>query len=296
MAKSGNGIRIIYGVLENDHPEDLIIQGRIHHEDIGKLLLDNYQREALPESSVASLEDALQNATRTPNIILGVRGEDVKKTGPHEFTIKNPTYIIDGQQRRAAADRWLKNGGDPTHVRLGATIHIDTNFSWEKRHFVALNTKQIKVSPNVLLRGEVDASVAMKAFYKLTTATPGFALNKKVSWKQHYRKDELIKAVALAKVMASLHNHKIGAFRTYVHELVPALDKQFAIVGADTEIENMTVFINLIDKVWGIKEVKYRHLATHLKNSFMITLARIFSDHKNFWTDDGRKLVITEAT
>jgi hypothetical protein len=281
--------------LDETPTKEIILRGVVTSESLSCLMVDDYQREAMPLSSQASILKALTSGQTLPDIELGMRGGRFKEKEEGVFTLQDPVYIIDGLQRVNTGLHILATKpGVP--VRIGATIHFNTTKEWEIERFRVLNTLRLKVSPNVLLRNKRDDSSAISLLYNLSNNDKSFALHERVSWSQRMSKGELISALGLAKVTGVLHSHKAATRRTAIEELVPALDKAVELVGTNNMRANVSVFFDVIDECWGIKRVQYREGAAYIKGAFLTVLARVFSDHRDFWRQEDEKRLVVEAS
>lgn len=295
MVDQLSSIRIVHGALDEvkESSSGIILRGIVLPESLHKLLRDDYQREAQPLSSQWRILDALNKGEPLPDIELGMRGQGFKTEKDGSFTLLDPVYIIDGLQRVTTAIHFLGQGGDKA-VRMGATVHFDTNKEWERRRFHILNTNRLKVSPNVILRNKREESSTIAMIYNLTVNDRPFVLHGRVSWTQRMNKGELVTALTFAKVIGILHSHKAPTQRVAIEELVPALDKALQVFGIQAMRENIRTFFSLIDECWGIKRVQYKEGAIYMRGSFLYVLAKLISDHHDFWKRDPqeRKLFV----
>lgn len=278
-------VKIVNGVIEVDTLEDgeevLIVRGVVAPDSLDLLKIDKYQREVLPQARIDRIKSGVR-LRRTPDIVLGMRGENHSAHEGGVFYLQDPVFIIDGQQRREAALQLLNGGFEP---HLGMKLFFNTNYAFEKDLFDRLNMDQTKLSSNVILRNEEDTNPAMGALIRLCNEL-SFALRGKVCWKQKMRREELVTAMTFVKVVAMLHSHAGPGRSTGAQELSRGLSKIAANVGTENLVENTRVFFDVIDRSWGISRVFYQGGATYLKATFMIELARLFSDHTNFWKED----------
>lgn len=286
---SSNPIKIIAGALDEveGSTTGLILRGVVDPTSLHHLLKDDYQREAQPLTSQWRILDALQKGEPLPDIELGMRGQSFTSREDNYF-LKDHVYIIDGLQRVTTAIHFLatNTGAAP---RLGATVHFNTTKDWERKRFHILNTHRLKVSPNVLLRNMREQSAAVLALYGLSMNDKGFVLHNRVSWTQRMTKGELLSALTFAKVVGLLHSHKVAAKSGSVEDLPPALDKAVEVFGIQALRENVRTFFNLLDESWGIKSVQYKEGAVYMRGTFLGVLARLLSDHHDFWQGDEEK-------
>jgi hypothetical protein len=263
----------------------IVLRGAIDPTTLRFLLVDEYQREAAPLTSLEDLVTAFIKGQVIPDIVLGLRSSDFKSKGD-VFTLDGDVYIIDGLQRVSAARHVVATIPD-AEVRLGATIHFGTTPEWEAEQFKILNTKRKAVSPNVLLRNERANSPVIYTLFDLTTSPQfqqQFALNGRVSWKQNMQRGELITATMLLRTAARLHAHK-GPGRTMgnVDAMTNALEKIVAAVGLSNFRANLTYFFDFLDACWGLRHIQYKETAVHMRLTFLLALTELLSDHTDFW-------------
>jgi hypothetical protein len=55
--------------------------------------------------------------------------------------------------------------------------------------------------------------------------------------------------------------------------------------GKGTFAENVKTFFDMIDKAWGVQRISFREGAVYLRANFLFTLARVFSNHTDFWKE-----------
>lgn len=283
-------IRILHAGLD-DYKGDIILRGTVDPESLADLLVDDYQREALPISSLGSMMAALREGTVFPDIELGMRGHQVTNR-EDTFLLKDPVYIVDGQQRVNACIQHLLSNPD-AQVRLGATIHFGTNRDWERQRFLVTNTGRLKVSPNVILRNTSESSPAIRILRDLTAKDEKFALKNRVCWNQRMARGEFISALTLAKVAGRLHSHKVAGTRsTQIKDLVPALDKVVEVFGPNVFRDNIRAFTDLLDDCWGVKRVQFKESAFYMRGTFLLVLGKMLCDHTDFWRDGDKRLFV----
>lgn len=292
MATKSSFVHIEAAALDETSNKEIVLRGVVSPASLELLMIDDYQREAMPLTSQSSILQALTEGKILPDIELGMRGQRYQlKDGV--FVLRDPVYIIDGLQRVTTA-RHLQATNPEIVIRLGATIHFDTTKEWERERFRILNTLRLKVSPNVLLRNKREESPAIAMLYALCQ-DKGFPLSGRVAWSQRMTKGEMLSALGLAKVTGILHGHKAPTRRTSIYELVPALDKAVEIVGINNMRANITAFFSLIDECWGIRRVQYKEGAIYMRGAFLQVLARLLSDHTDFWRESDEKRLMVEA-
>lgn len=293
VRRTAGPVRILAGALDETEKGEIVLRGVVSPDSLTSLLTDDYQREAAPLTSLSSLLEALKTGETLPDIELGMRGERyTDKEGV--IHLRDEVYIIDGLQRVNAAIHYRQENPE-SNSRIGATIHFGTNVEWERERFRILNTLRSKVSPNIILRNRREGSAAVAMIHSLST-TDSFVLCGRVTWSQRMMRGELISALSLAKVIGRLHAHKAPTKRTAIDELVPALDKAVEIFGIQNLRHNTRAFFDLVDECWGIKRIQYREGASYIKAGFLMVLARVLSDHVDFWRQPDEKSFAVEAS
>ena len=267
----------------------IIIRGSLDLGTLGNLLVDDYQREKLPGATIDRLKSAFMcpEQTTVPDLDLGMRGTRTRdKDGT--YTLLDPVFVIDGLQRKTAAQQLIREDKMP---RVGAIVHVDTTKEWELERFRRLNADRTKLSSNVLLRNMRDAHEVVATLHRLTTRDTDCVMHGKVCWQQRKNKNHLITAVVFLKVVGVLHSHHRGGLATKIDELVVGCDRIMEeSVGKVTLRSNVRTFFDLVDHCWGITTVVNSGAASHLCYGFLRTLAKIFSDHSDFWR--GEKLFV----
>lgn len=280
-------IKLTHAALDEVAGGSIILRGVVDPASIPDILVPAYQREIFSFSKLSDLVEALKNSNSgVPDIYLGMRGGDVMERNG-VFYLQDDTFVVDGLQRMSAARRVFELGGAP---RLGAMVYFNTTEKWEKDMFHKLNCSRSRVSPNVILRNMKDDNKAMDALYGLCLDT-SFVMKGRVSWAQLMKRDELISAATLVKVVALLHTRIQPGKTNQVSYLAPALEKVMTSIGRNTFRANIKVFFEVIDEAFGIKRIAYRDAAVYMRANFLFCLADIFALYpEHFW--DGYQLVV----
>jgi len=284
-------IRIMNAALD-DWEGDLVLRGTIDPAGLRYLQIAEYQRERLSQGKIEMLKDAHKNGERVPDVDLSHRGLDyVEEDG--EFFLVGETFVVDGQQRILSAAELIEEDPEAKEPHIGAVIHFGKDEAWERKRFGVLNLTQTPVSSNVTLRNQRHDLAVAQVMYYLATGDTKFVLCGKVTYSQAPRKGELISAVMLFKTVGMLHSH-IGPGRaTNVVELTKGLEQILSVTGRNTFINNVRLFFDIIDAAWGVQRVAYRRSAVHLKQGFLLALAKLFSSHTDFWV--GESLRVSET-
>lgn len=268
----------------------VVLRGVIDPQSLHLLRIDDYQRDAQPLQTQRSIMEALVSGEPLPEIELGMRG-DHWDGAERAVTLYDPVFIIDGLQRVTTALHAMttKNGLIP---HLGAIVHLNTTREWERERFRKLNSFRLKVSPAILLRNMRDESPTIKLLIALS-ADPAGAIRGRIQWDQRMKKGELMSPLTLARITGYLHAHK-GATRSAMRsELIGGIDKLIATIGTKPVRENIITYFDVLDECWGLRTVHYTTGARHLRSSFMFALAKMLSNHTDFWSADGLKLVVS---
>jgi hypothetical protein len=280
-------IKVVSAALQ-DHPTyGIVLRGAIDPHSLHLLQADDYQREVLSGGKVKELEAALRTLG-VPDIFLGIRGQGYTEDPADSTTFYLPgdqVFIIDGLQRVNAALQ-IVAAGDADAFSLGGLFRFGTDRAIERSMFDQVNTTQTGVSASITLRNQREVYPAIDGLYLLSTDERGFILVNRVSWNQRLRSNDLITAMTFAKVAGMLHSHLGPGRSSKVLELAAGIQRIADVVGLEQFLANVREFFNIIDQCWNVNLISYRSTATHLKLGFMVELARVFSDHTDFWRGD----------
>ena len=261
-----------------------VIRGSIDPTSLANVLAGDYQREVLGGKSQVKLANAIKTST-VPDIELGARCKKFKQIGT-SIIIEGPVYVIDGLQRISAAKQMIagNEGGVPY---IGAQIHMDTDPDWERERFRALNADRSKLSPNVLLRNSKHDFEGVALLYGMTTEMKDLTVYERVQWTQRPETKNLITANQLVRVACRIHAHMMPGLKGTVDlSTLEAFERLSELIGADTVMSNVNTFYDLINDLWGMRNLDRRDMATQMKGGFQFTLAAVLSDHVDFWKDD----------
>ncbi len=289
-----DSVKIISAALDELPDGDIVLRGVIDCGSIDFLQVADYQREVVSPVKIGKLVTALRESS-VPDIELSMRGEQFTDDGKGAFSLLNPVFIVDGLQRITAAKK-LRSASPDAQFHIGVLVHFGKTEEWERKRFEVLNLTRVKLSPNVTLRNLHHDNPTIAALYNMCIGggSKDFVLKGRVCWQQYVGRGELITATTFVKVVGMLHSH-IGSARTSdVMELSRNVHKIAENVGKIKFLANVREFFRIIDAAWGIERVVYRQSAVYLKATFMLALAKMFSDHEVFWRDD--RLVVDAAT
>ena len=283
-------VRIENAALDEDESSasGLVMRGRIAPSTLRFLKVDqDYQRGLEIRQDI---ENALRDGKVLPDIDIGVRGQAFDFDGD-DCIIKSPAFIIDGWQRVGNAIRLLDEIGDIA-VRLGALVHFSTDAVWEAQRFTDLNNNAKRVSTSLHLRNLRYDYKAVLTLYGITRNEPNCPLNERVCWDQRRRRGDLMSATILARSCMFLHGHKAPVPKLRIVDLCKSLEAASRTVSLNAFRGNCLTFLQLVEDCWGIRSIEYARAAPQIKASFLSTLARLLSRHRNFWTDDGNVLAV----
>lgn len=286
------------GLLERKNGE-IVAHGWLDIESLKALKVGDYQREVLKAMQGArrpSLQKAVEDGASLPDIMIGMRGENYDVVKGDTMVLHDDCFVVDGLQRISALLAYADaNPPEAKDLRIGAEVRFNTSKESEKDLFLILNTSRVPVSPNVILRNLREDHPSVLTLYGLSTNEPKFALYKLVCWNQRMARSELLTALVVARVAKALHAGSImsGGGSDRPQNVSNTMDAQAKRVGLGTFRKNIVEFFEVIDLCFGIRNVQYKEVSPQLKANFLATVARIFSEHADFW--EGDKLVVTAA-
>ncbi len=282
-------VRLTRAAIDDGPNGDIVVRGVIDPSTFHLIKIDTYQREILPLSSLSSLVEAFAANKQVPDITLGLRGGDFREKNG-EFELKADTYVIDGLQRISSAQHAMRTNRNAA-PHLGAIVHFNTTRASEDLMFRILNTRSVKLSPNILIRNLKDTNVAIDMLMNLCHDR-SFSLADRVCWNQRMKRGELMTALTFISSIAVLHS-SFGSIRSSRwDDIARGLERTMRTVGRTTMRENIRVFYEAIDAAFGVRELKDKEGATQLRGGFLQALALVVAHHRNFW-DDNRKLTIS---
>lgn len=283
-------------------PTPYILQGMLDARSLALLKCDNdprtgYQRSVRPaqESGARALAQLACDRTQFAPLILGMRGQRFT-SNENEYWLHDPVYEIDGQQRIDAALKALTHSGIATD--LSVQVFFDTTREWESEKFLALHSNRWALAPSLLLRNNRHKCEMLSSLYGLTLSEKAFCLHQRVCWTQRKLKSELISALSFSKAVCRLHAHvadTAAGSATTVPTILPALSALRDIVGMTTVRDNARTFFELVNDCWGLRDIESKRNQPQTRDTFLLALARVLSDHMNFWRCDekGRRNVLT---
>lgn len=278
-------IRLTHAAMDTT-PEGMVIFGGVlDPESLPYLKEDDYQREAQSPHSLSDLIEAMRQGKIPPEIELGMRGESYNAINPTTIELYDPVYIVDGLQRVTAARFMLMQDDELDKIHLRATVYLNTSNQWERDRFQVLNTARTRVSSNIHLRNLGKNSSAIRLLYQMTSSQTrsDFVMSGRVQWEQSMKEQEIISAHTLVKVVAQLMSH-LGAVKGNKPEILAAgLQRVYDKIGHNAFRDNVRLFFETIDHCWSIRTIMKKDTVSFMKLSFMEQLARMFSEHTDFW-------------
>lgn len=277
-----------------EREDEIIALGWLDLEGLGHLKVADYQREEITKGAgrKTKIQLALERGVSLPTITLGMRGQKFESKGS-TIILQGATYIVDGLQRTFAFKQWaMANPEAAATGLLSAEVRFNTTRDSEEVLFHEMNLHRTSMSPNVILRNMRKKNDALMQVYGLSVSDSSSVIFNRVQWNQSMRVGELFSAATVCRVIIDLHRgHAKVAPGHKVTTIGNNFDLIIEVTGVPKFRENVANFMQIIDDVWGIHDVQYKNLATHLRGNFLLAIARIFADHEDFWK--GSKLVIT---
>jgi hypothetical protein len=279
-------IKLRHGLVLPPVHERVVIRGELEPETLLGLQYDWYQRGKVNAKKIREMMDGIEkSAENFPDLTIGMRGvaHDITNS---EVILHDPTYIIDGLQRWTASVMLMEKGVLPY---MGCKVFLASDIDFELRMFRDLNSKRTSMSASVLLRNEKEYSRVAATLWGLAR-DPRFALCNRVAWDQQVDKTlngHLMRGVTLLDVVFILHSHvpTVTFQRGPVVKRLYALEKYIDAVGLQQVRENLTTFFDVVDEAWGIRNSQIKYNETFLTPGWLQTLAKLFSDHREFWRD-----------
>lgn len=292
MPNKPDSIKLMHSAIDETPAGDIIFRGVLDPNSLSLIRVDTYQREVLPLSMVASLVKAIKNQNPIPDIVIGMRGASYSERGDTAF-LEDEVYVIDGLQRISVAMELMRRG-EQMQPHIGATVRFNTTRESENELFTILNTKQAKLSASVLIRNLRESNAAISMLYDLCYDR-SFAMAERVCWDQQMKRGQLITALGLVKISAELHATYGPGLASRWLESSEGINKIMGAIGRKTMRENVRTFFEVLDTSYGIRKVTQKVGYAHLKNTFLVALCRVFSNHRNFW-DDNKKFSVNPET
>ncbi len=271
-------------------PGSIVLRGRLAPSTLRFLKVDKEYQRGLEERP--DIFQAIKGGHVLPDVDIGIRGQDYFCEGD-DFIIRSPCFLIDGWQRVGNALRMMELVPD-TEIRLGALLHFGTTQAWEAARFTALNNNSKRVSPSLHMRNLRDQNMAVLTLYGLSENERNSPLLGRVCWEQNMRREHLLPALLFTKACLNLHSHRVGLTGVRVGDIAGGLDAARNVSLPRFRHNCLTLF-QTIEECFGISSIEYKRAATHLRGSFLISLARMLSRHTNFWEADDATLHVDSS-
>lgn len=274
---------------------DILIQGVVAPESWENIGYDSYQRELASARQREKLFKALEQGEPLTPVELGMRGARTKDAANGNLFLLDEVYCIDGRQRIGTLIEW-KLAHPEDNSFLSCTVHTNTDFTWEEQRFNKLGTGQRAISPSKIFANMRNQHAGIAAIYGLTNNDKNFALYQRVCWNQNMKREpaDLTTGRVVLIVAAHLHSHKVPSRNYTMGSLLPGLDNIIKTFGIQTFKDNVREFFDIVDHSWGLRNLAYKG-NVQLGSGFLLALARLFSDHEDFWTADGLRLRVDLA-
>lgn len=289
-------IKLVSSNLSEADDGEIIAIGFFDIDAMRSLKIDAYQRQFLGRTGSGNktkIERAVEAGVRLPSIVVGMRGQKYTTRGDSMF-LENPTYVIDGHQRVTTLMNYADaNPEKADKLLIGAEVRFDTNFDSESELFHALNAYRTAVSGNVMLRNKKEHNKAVATLYGLSHSDTSSPIYGKVQWDQRMKRGELITGIMVLNIAIGLHNKGRPHQRGNVDRLADYASGVMDTVGMRQFRENVVTFFLTHDEVFNFSKIEIREKASAIKGNFLVSLAQMFSAHKNFWF--GNKLVVSAA-
>ena len=270
----------------------MIIRGVIDPSSIQEIRVDSYQREILSNAKIQALAKAIETSS-VPDIELGMRGErtrnEKREADGEVYFLQDSTFVIDGLQRISAAKllMQMKPGFLP---RIGAVVHLNTSFDWERERFRILNQERSKLCVNVLLRNMAKDNEAIDMLHKLCMNDDSFVLHNRVSWQQNMLRTQIMSAFLLCKVAGMLHTRFGPGKSTNFDNLAGSINTTMEKVGRTTMRDNVKTFFELLDECYGVRRIVFTQGATYIRHGFLLAFTDVLARYSNFWR--GNRLFV----
>jgi hypothetical protein len=281
-------IKLRNGLLVKPQQDRIVIRGELEPETLPDLEVDWYQRGQVNPKKIKELMAGIEaNSDNIPDLTIGMRGKTYDITNDGGVVLHDPTFIIDGFQRWTASMLLMEK---KTLPYLGVKAFLPSDIDFELKMFRDLNSKRTSMSASVLLRNEKEYSRVAATLWGLSR-DPKFALDGRVAWDQQVEKTingQLLRGITLLDVLFRMHSHvdTVVFTRGNVIKRVYALEKVIDAVGLQRARDNLTTFFDVVDEAWGIRGAQLKYNETFLTVGWLMALAKLFSDHREFWRDD----------
>lgn len=281
-------IKLRHGLIVNPQQNRTVIRGELEPETLLGLEVDWYQRGKVSASKIRDLMEGIKKgAENIPDITIGMRGTGYDITNT-DVMLNDRVFIIDGLQRWTACIMLLDKGIMPL---LGAKVFLPTDINFELMMFRELNSKRTSMAASVLLRNEKEFSRVAGTLWGISR-DPAFALANRIAWDQQVERKlggQLLRGITMLDIVAFLHGHiqSISGFnRGGALKRLYGLEKHIDNVGLQQARTNLIKFFDVVDEVWGIRDAQIKYSETFMTPGWLTTLARVFSDHREFWREN----------
>lgn len=293
QSTNGNKVLITNAALDDDAEGFVIVRGVVDTDSLKFLRTAPYQREVLTGTRQNELMKCYLKGDRVPDIELAVRHDSFEvSNGDSEILVPGPVWIVDGQQRVAAAIKVMAESYDFPLPRIGLALYFGTTEEWEQDRFRKLNFDRTKVSSDVLIRNLRANVEAINILYGMTSVASDFVLYKRVCWNQRRNREHLLSATTLLKTVGILMSRFGPGKGSNVSKLAEGLQRIVGNVNPAVFRKNVVTFFDVIEEAHGIQSIVYADKAPQVYNGYLTSLARVLAGHKNFWS--GKDLIVSK--
>lgn len=284
------GVRILRPSLDDDEVGETILRGLIDLRSLPLLRVDYYQREKLSTKANRNIQRAIDMRSPLPDITLGMRGDKFQVDDTGAVVLLDQVFIIDGQQRVSTIRAHLEDFPEEK-IRLGATVHFNSNSSRESRRFHAMNLYATRVGSGVILRNLKDEVPLLASLYGLSITDHEFPLYRRVCWSQTRHRDHLLTAATYINTALRLHAY-LAPVRHSGARHIPRISANLCRAVTIQQVrENIATLWATIDHAWGVSALQSGAGVAYLKGGFLESLVSVLGSHLDFW--DGPKLKIS---
>ncbi len=278
---------IITGAVLDVRQDDIVIRGMMDPKYITHFVVGEYQREQRSPGRLSDMIAAVIKGKRFPEVELSLRSEQYSEAEPGVYHFYDTLHIVDGQQRSSATLLACQEVIG-LETRFAVVVNIGKTIAWEKERFEELNLGKNReaVSNNVLLRNRKEDNPVVDHLWGIHSTDRTSALYKKVAWRQRVYDGEVISSWSLARIVCLLHEHRVPWVGTGFPETVETLNKIGLEFGPLVVRANVKAFFAAIDDIWNIRDIQVKAGAVHMRMASLTMLARVVSNHHDFWTND----------
>lgn len=283
-------IKLRNGLLVEPRGGRVVIRGELEPETLSSLKIEWYQRGLVSQTKIKDMMQGIEaDSSNIPDLTLGMRGTNFTITN-NDVVLHDDTYIIDGLQRWTAGIL-LTEKSPPFFPYLGVKAFTLSDINFELKMFRELNSKRTAMAASVLLRNEKEYSRVAATLFGLG-GDKKFAMCDRIAWEQRVDTrfgGQLLRGITLLDILMSLHRHvpSWSRERGSVLRRLYSVEKVIGSVGLQQARENLITFFDAVDEAWGIRDSQIKYSETFITPGWLIALAIVFSDHREFWRENA---------